>query len=73
MKKYFDCSSGNTQRLFSLLARRWLRSNGSTREEVESQMREAIEFHLEGMARSGQLVPEPHTYSAYVEVSAQAH
>ena len=36
-------------------------ATGSTREEVESQMREAIEFHLEGMARSGQPVPEPHT------------
>jgi predicted RNase H-like HicB family nuclease len=48
-------------------------ATGSTREEVESQMREAIAFHLEGMKRSGQPVPEPHTYSAYVEVPAQAH
>lgn len=29
----------------------------ATREEVESQMREAIAFHLEGMVRSGQRVP----------------
>jgi predicted RNase H-like HicB family nuclease len=28
-------------------------ATGTTREEVESQMREAIAFHLEGMARSG--------------------
>ena len=48
-------------------------ATGSTRAEVESQMREAIEFHLEGMARSGQPVPEPRTYSAYVDVPAQAH
>jgi predicted RNase H-like HicB family nuclease len=48
-------------------------ATGATREEVESQMREAIAFHLEGMALSGQPVPEPHTYSAYVEVPAQAH
>jgi len=48
-------------------------ATGSTRDEVESQMREAIAFHLEGMARCGQPVPEPHTYSAYVEVPAQAH
>jgi predicted RNase H-like HicB family nuclease len=27
-------------------------ATGTTREEVESQMREAIEFHLEGMAAS---------------------
>jgi predicted RNase H-like HicB family nuclease len=48
-------------------------ATGATREEVESQMREAIAFHVEGMARSGQPVPEPHTYSAYVEVPAQAN
>jgi predicted RNase H-like HicB family nuclease len=48
-------------------------ATGTTREEVESQMREAIEFHLEGMARNGEPIPEPHTYSRYVEVSARAH
>jgi predicted RNase H-like HicB family nuclease len=47
-------------------------ATGATREEVESQMREAIAFHLEGMARDGQPLPEPHTYSAYVEVPTQA-
>ncbi len=46
-------------------------ATGATRHEVESQMQEAIAFHLEGMARNGQPLPEPHTYSAYVEVSAQ--
>ncbi len=44
-------------------------TTGQTHEEVEREMQEAIEFHLEGMARSGQPVPEPHTYSRYVEVS----
>jgi predicted RNase H-like HicB family nuclease len=48
-------------------------ATGKTREEVEREMKEAIAFHLEGMARSGQAIPEPHTYSAYVEVPAQAH
>jgi len=48
-------------------------ATGSTREEVESQMQETMAFHLEGMARSGQPVPEPRTYSAYVDVPAQAH
>jgi len=43
-------------------------ATGRTREEVESQMREAIAFHLEGMARNGQPAPEPETYSAYVEI-----
>ncbi|MGA2696198.1 MAG: type II toxin-antitoxin system HicB family antitoxin [Terriglobales bacterium] len=48
-------------------------ATGATREEVESQMRDAIAFHLEGMARDGQPLPQPHTYSAYVEVPAQTH
>ncbi len=48
-------------------------ATGATREEVESQMREAIAFHLEGMVRSGQRVPEPHSYSAYVEIPAHTH
>ncbi len=46
-------------------------ATGASRQEVESQMQEAIAFHLEGMAESGQPIPEPHTYSAYVEVSAR--
>jgi predicted RNase H-like HicB family nuclease len=45
-------------------------STGRTREEVEHNMREAIEFHLEGMLLEGMEVPAPHTYSAYVEVPA---
>lgn len=48
-------------------------ATGATREEVESQMREAIAFHLESIVRCGQPMPEPHTYSAYFEVPAQTH
>jgi predicted RNase H-like HicB family nuclease len=47
-------------------------ATGKTREEVESQMQEAIAFHLEGMTRNGDPIPEPRSYSAYVEVPAQA-
>jgi predicted RNase H-like HicB family nuclease len=43
-------------------------ATGTTRDEVEREMQEAIEFHLEGMARSGESIPEPRTYSRYVEV-----
>jgi predicted RNase H-like HicB family nuclease len=43
-------------------------ATGRTREEVESQMQDAIEFHLEGMTRNGEAIPEPHTYSRFVEV-----
>ena len=45
-------------------------STGATQEEVERNMREAIEFHLEGLREEGYPVPEPHTYSAVVEVFA---
>jgi len=45
-------------------------ATGKTREEVESQMQEAIAFHLDGMARSGEPIPDPRSYSTYVEVSA---
>jgi predicted RNase H-like HicB family nuclease len=43
-------------------------ATGKTREEVEREMHEAIQFHLEGMVRNGDPVPESHTYSRYVEV-----
>ncbi len=45
-------------------------ATGKTRDEVEREMQEAIAFHLEGIARSGGSIPEPRTYSAYVEVAA---
>jgi predicted RNase H-like HicB family nuclease len=43
---------------------------GATREEVEREMRAAIELHLEGLREDGHQVPEPHTYATYVEVAA---
>jgi predicted RNase H-like HicB family nuclease len=45
-------------------------STGRTREEVEHNIREAIAFHLDGLREEGQAVPEPQTYSAYVELPA---
>jgi predicted RNase H-like HicB family nuclease len=45
-------------------------STGSSREEVERNKREAISFHLDGLGEEGQTVPEPHSYSAYVELPA---
>ena len=45
-------------------------ATGKSREEVESQMQEAIAFHLEGMARNGETIPDPRSYSTYVEVPA---
>jgi predicted RNase H-like HicB family nuclease len=33
-------------------------------------MREAITFHVEGLREEGLAVPEPGSYSAYIELSA---
>ncbi len=41
---------------------------GETRDEAMVLIREAIEFHLEGMRQDGEAVPEPHSQAAYVEV-----
>ena len=45
-------------------------ATGGDRGEVEREMRSAIEFHLEGMREEGLDVPDPKTYSSYVEVPA---
>jgi len=42
-------------------------ATGSTRDEVEREMREAIAFHIEGMRAEGLATPSPHTYAAYVD------
>lgn len=44
-------------------------ATGATRIEVERTMREAIEFHLNGLREEGYEVPKPRTYSTYMEVS----
>jgi predicted RNase H-like HicB family nuclease len=45
-------------------------STGCSQEEVEKNMRDAIAFHLDGLREEGQPVPEPQSYSAYVELPA---
>jgi len=45
-------------------------STGRTREEVEQNMREAIEFHFEGLRLEGYEIPEPRSYSTYIEIAA---
>jgi predicted RNase H-like HicB family nuclease len=39
-----------------------------TADEVETLIREAIEFHLEGLRDAGEPIPEPTSRMAYVEV-----
>jgi predicted RNase H-like HicB family nuclease len=43
-------------------------TTGRTVEEIERNMREAIEFHLEGLREDGDPIPEPHTAVTYVEL-----
>lgn len=43
-------------------------STGKTIEEIESNIREAIELHLEGLAEDGEPIPEPRTLALEVEV-----
>jgi predicted RNase H-like HicB family nuclease len=43
---------------------------GDDREETIALMREAIAFHLEGLAATGEPIPAPPCESAYVEVTA---
>jgi predicted RNase H-like HicB family nuclease len=45
-------------------------SAGDTPEETESNMREAIEAHIELMREEGMPVPQPVTRVGYVEVAA---
>jgi predicted RNase H-like HicB family nuclease len=43
---------------------------GETREEVLQLIREAVEFHIEGLRENGETVPEPHSVSELVEIDA---
>ena len=43
-------------------------ATGATIEEVEREIREAIEFHIEGLRDAGEPVREPTSQLAYVEV-----
>ena len=45
-------------------------STGCTIEETERNIREAIEFHLDGMREDGCGIPEPTTAATYVDVLA---
>jgi len=45
-------------------------ATGATVEEVESQIREAIEFHLEGMREDGIAIPSPESRVEYVDIAA---
>ncbi|MCE9607870.1 MAG: type II toxin-antitoxin system HicB family antitoxin [Planctomycetia bacterium] len=45
-------------------------STGATRNECESNMRDAIEFHLDGLRIEGEPIPLPNSYAAFVEIAS---
>lgn len=45
-------------------------ATGTTVEETESQIREAIAFHLDGMREDGIAIPQPASRVEYVEIAA---
>ena len=42
----------------------------ASREEVLTLIQEAIEFHIDGLRDSGELIPAPRSQSALVDVNA---
>lgn len=44
-------------------------STGATAEEAESELREAIEFHLAGLREDGTPIPPPSSRVDYVDVA----
>jgi predicted RNase H-like HicB family nuclease len=45
-------------------------ATGKTKAETEQLMREAIEFHIEGMRMHGEAIPEATTEAEYVSIPA---
>jgi len=45
-------------------------ATGRTREEVEREMRDAIEFHIDGLRLAGEQIPEARSHASYCEVAA---
>ena len=45
-------------------------ATGASLEEIEANIREAIEFHLDGMREDGTPPPQPSSHVEYIEVAA---
>ncbi|MBI3187352.1 MAG: type II toxin-antitoxin system HicB family antitoxin [Gammaproteobacteria bacterium] len=44
-------------------------ATGHTIEEAEREIREAIEFHIEGLREDGLLIPQPASIVEYLEIA----
>ncbi len=42
-------------------------ATGKTRDEVERTIREAVNFHIEGLKEDGLPLPEPASFTEYIE------
>jgi len=47
-------------------------SVGDSRDEVERLIREAVEFHLDGMREEGISIPLPSSFAGVVEINSAA-
>lgn len=45
-------------------------ATASKRSEVEREMHDAIEFHIEGLREAGEEIPKPRSEASYCEVAA---
>jgi predicted RNase H-like HicB family nuclease len=43
-------------------------ATGATKEETEKNMKDAIEFHVEGLRMEGYEIPLPQSYSKYIMI-----
>lgn len=43
---------------------------GKSREQVLQLIKEAIEFHIEGLKEAGEPIPQPSSVSEFIEVNA---
>ncbi len=43
---------------------------GETEDEVRQLIKEAIEFHLEGLREDGEFIPQPNSKSELIEIAA---
>jgi len=43
-------------------------ATGSSKQEIKKNMRDAIAFHVEGMHQEDLEVPQPHSFSTYLQV-----
>ena len=43
-------------------------ATGANRKQVEKNIKEAIVFHIEGLKEDGLAIPEPSSFTEYVEV-----